>query len=80
MALKTIKERWDMANVDFKLSPEEAADWWTSEFSKLIEEVVGEIEKKREKKGWIPLGKGEDPWNAGLDTAKQIISKVISGK
>ena len=82
MTLQKIKERF-LEKFDGRIienSGEKIAHHFISEFSKLIEEVRGEIKKKHEKRGWIPLGKGEDPWNAGLDTALQIFTKVISDK
>lgn len=37
-------------------------------------EIIAEFcEKKKEKTGWIPLGKSRDPWNSALSSVQDFI-------
>jgi hypothetical protein len=65
---------WIGDSIDKDLVPEEVmnrmADFWIAKLEtyadKRVEEIRGEIEKIKDKYGWMPLGVKDDPWNKAL--------------
>jgi hypothetical protein len=90
MTLPEIRERF-YKFVEQPKSSSEVADFYESEFSKLIEGVRGEIEKGKQEHGPYWDSNEKDlkcnseyemceikAYNKALDTALQILTKVIS--
>jgi hypothetical protein len=86
MTLNQIRERFlDGYGRDLTWNPEQVADFYESEFSKLIEEVKGKLDNKEHHQNLLGTGKYMNldfasGYDKGIEDASQILTKVISYK
>ena len=66
------EQKW--AVEQFKLSKEYKEP---SSLKALLESVVEDLEGEKEKHGFMPLGKSDDPWNKALNLAQEKLRKLI---